>query len=143
MEQIGNHSCHQLYSRYKGLSVAYYRGADGIFIVYDITDRSSYAQVPSYIESIQQHSKPGVALLIIGNKSDLEAQRVVSFEEGKALADELNASFMETSARTSANIEAAFCSMAATIKARLEARALNYDGLRVSSKELAAATACY
>jgi Ras-related protein Rab-1A len=111
----------RLYSRFKVFSSGHIRGSVGIFIVYDVTDRGRYAKVPSFIENIQQHSKQGAQLMIIGNKSDLDTQRVVSFEEGKALADEFQAAFMETSARTAANVQAAFISMVAMIKARIEA----------------------
>jgi GTPase SAR1 family protein len=97
-----------------------YKGAQGIFLVYDVTYRESFEAVRYWFREIRLHAPHDVLILLLGNKTDLEAQRVVSFEEGKALADELRASFMECSAKTSANVEAALISMAAQVSARVD-----------------------
>jgi Ras-related protein Rab-1A len=99
--------------RFRNAPPAYYRGAQGIFVVYDVTNRASFMDVPRLLSVIRLHAPQDAAMLMLGNKSDLETQREVSFEEGKALADELRVSFMETSAKTSANVAAAFVSMVA------------------------------
>ncbi|CDJ62696.1 hypothetical protein ENH_00022950 [Eimeria necatrix] len=62
----------------------------------------------------------GVSKLLVGNKSDLTAKKVVSFEEGKELADSCNIRFIETSAKSAQNVEEAFHIMASEIKARVQ-----------------------
>jgi Ras-related protein Rab-1A len=113
--------------RYRSISRLYYRVTQGIFLVYNVTDRTSFSCVPQWLSEIREFAPKDVVLLLLGNKSDLDTQRVVSFEEGKALADEFEISFMETSAKTSANVEAAFIAMAAEIKARIESNVMSYQ----------------
>jgi Ras-related protein Rab-1A len=97
---------------------AYYRRIHGIFVLYDVTDRETFNDVPRLLDLIKSHAD--VVILLLGNKSDLATQRAVSFEEGKALADEFRVSFMEISARTCANVAAAFIAMAVQVKARVD-----------------------
>ena len=89
---------------------AYYRGAMGIILVYDITDEPSFLNVRFWMNQIERHStsdaKPRLALL--GNKADLEEERVVTFERAQELANDYQIPFFECSAKTSANIEQAF-----------------------------------
>jgi Ras-related protein Rab-1A len=85
--------------RFRAISSVYYKGAQGVFVVYDVTDRASFIDAPYWLNEVRRRAPQDVVLLLLGNKSDLEAQRAVSFEEGKALADEFRISFMETSLR--------------------------------------------
>jgi Ras-related protein Rab-1A len=102
---------------------SYFRGALGVMLVYDITDRESFMNLERrWLSDIQRYCVEDVVVLVIGNKTDLEAQRVVSFEEGKALADSYRASFIETSAKNSANVEAAFMSLLVKAKAAYDRR---------------------
>jgi Ras-related protein Rab-1A len=105
----------------------YFRGAQGVFLVYDVTDRASFMDVSYWLNEVKLEASSDVVVLLLGNKSDLETQRAVSFDEGKALADEFRISFMETSAKTSANVEAAFIAMAAVVKARIEANEMGFE----------------
>jgi Ras-related protein Rab-1A len=116
--------------RYRCITPLHYRGTQGIFVVYDVTNRASFIEVPHLLSEIRLLAPQDVAVLLLGNKSDLEAQRAVSFNEGKALADEFRISFMETSAKTSANVEAAFIAIAAQVKARIESSAMSYEETR-------------
>ncbi|CAN1333797.1 GTP-binding protein YPTM2 [Linum perenne] len=95
--------------RFRTITSSYYRGAHGIIVVYDVTDQESFNNVKQWLNEI----------LLVGNKSDLTSNKVVSYETGKALADELGIPFMETSAKNASNVEDAFMAMSAAIKTRM------------------------
>ena len=95
----------------KHITPAYFRGGDGVIIVYDITCRSSFDRVESWIAeyAMRAHlrTEEGVKV-IVGNKTDLEEHRAVSYEEGKSLADAFGVPFFEVSAETGHNIDVLF-----------------------------------
>merc|ERR1712110_968384 len=84
--------------RFKTITATYYKGAHGIILVYDITDRQTFQDIENWLGEIQQHASPNVAKLLVGNKCDLESERQVKWEEGKQYADSLGIGFLETSA---------------------------------------------
>merc|ERR1712178_403506 len=73
-----------------------------------------------WLNEIDRYACENVNKLLVGNKSDLTGKRVVSTEQGKEFADSLGIEFLETSAKTSANVEQAFLTMASQIKARMK-----------------------
>ena len=87
---------------------SYYRGADGILIVYDTTDKESFHHVESWLQEVNKYASDTTVKVLVGNKSDKESERVVSTEEGRKKADQLGLSFIETSAKDSVHIEEAF-----------------------------------
>uniref|UniRef100_A0A5K3FPM5 Ras-related protein Rab-1A n=1 Tax=Mesocestoides corti TaxID=53468 RepID=A0A5K3FPM5_MESCO len=101
--------------RFRTMTVAYYRGAHGIIVVYDITSEESFQNVETWLEEIKRYARPDVTKIVVGNKSDLTDQRVVSYEQGKQFAANLGLQFLETSAKDSSNVEQAFFSMAGQI----------------------------
>lgn len=101
--------------RFKTITATYYKGAHGIILVYDITDRTTFSDIENWLSEIQQHASPGVARMLIGNKCDMESERQVSFQEGKDYADSLGIPFLETSAKNKINIEASFKELTAVI----------------------------
>ncbi|CBZ54756.1 hypothetical protein NCLIV_051820 [Neospora caninum Liverpool] len=106
--------------RFRTITSSYYRGAHGIIIVYDVTDRDSFNNVKNWMMEIDKYAMEGVSKLLVGNKCDLTSKRVVSFEEGKEFADSCNMRFIETSAKNAHNVEQAFHIMASEIKARVQ-----------------------
>lgn len=106
--------------RFRTITSSYYRGAHGIIVVYDVTDAESFANVKQWLHEIDRYAAENVNKLLVGNKSDLTAKRVVSTEQGKEFADSLGIEFLETSAKTSTNVEQAFLTMASQIKARMK-----------------------
>ena len=105
--------------RFRTITSSYYRGAHGIIVVYDITDRSSYNNIQSWLQEVDRYACENVSKLLIGNKSDLEEKRVVSYTEAKLKADEIGIPFIETSAKKSSNVEESFTRLAFEIRDRL------------------------
>ncbi|CAI2172183.1 11216_t:CDS:2 [Funneliformis geosporum] len=96
--------------RFRTITTAYYRGAMGILLVYDVTDERSFKK---------QHASEGVNKILIGNKCDWVEKKAITKEQGQALADEFGIRFLETSAKANINVEEAFFTLARDIKKRL------------------------
>lgn len=94
--------------RYRNLVSSYYRGARGLIIVYDITNKASFENVPKWIEECNLRVDIAIPKVLIGNKSDLNKNRQVSFEEGKEISERLGMRFFETSAKNNENIKEVF-----------------------------------
>ncbi|WRT63979.1 GTP-binding protein ypt2 [Kwoniella shivajii] len=105
--------------RFRTITTAYYRGAMGILLVYDVTDEKSFQNIRTWHANIDQHASPGVNKILIGNKCDWDEKRTVTIEQGRALADEFGLRFLETSAKANEGVEEAFFTLARDIKTRL------------------------
>lgn len=111
--------------RFRTITTAYYRGAMGIMLVFDITNEKSFDNIRNWIRNIEEHAAADVEKMILGNKCDMNDKRQVSQERGQALAVEYNVKFMETSAKTSLNVEEAFISLARDIKKKMDKKLEN------------------
>jgi small GTP-binding protein len=98
--------------RYHSLAPMYYRGAQAAIVVYDITNKESFQKAQTWVKELQRQASPNIVIALAGNKIDLANKRVVSYEEAKAYADECSLLFMETSAKTAANVMDIFTSIA-------------------------------
>ncbi|EFA77065.1 Rab GTPase [Heterostelium album PN500] len=107
--------------RFRTITSSYYRGAHGIIVVYDVTDRVTFDNVRQWLQEIDRFACESVNKLLVGNKSDLVAKKVVDTNTAKSFADTLGIPFLETSAKQSTNVEQAFMTMATEIKNRLTA----------------------
>ncbi|KAI9577814.1 hypothetical protein GQX74_011001 [Glossina fuscipes] len=129
---------------FRSITRSYYRGAAGALLVYDITRRDTFNHLTTWLEDARQHSNSNMVIMLIGNKrinliikehtifaksnckripsnfSDLESRREVKKEEGEAFAREHGLVFMETSARTAANVEEAFINTAKEIYEKIQ-----------------------
>ncbi|KAJ8383785.1 hypothetical protein AAFF_G00214720 [Aldrovandia affinis] len=101
--------------RFKTITTAYYRGAMGIILVYDITDEKSFENIQNWMKSIKENASSGVSRMLLGNKCDIEAKRKVSKETGEKLAKDHGIRFFETSAKSSINVEESFIALARDI----------------------------
>ena len=94
--------------RYKSITSAYYKGAKGAFVVYDITRKESFDSIDKWINDLYSSADKKLTIVVIGNKNDLEDQRIITKEQGQEKANKLNIAFMETSALTGNNLDKAF-----------------------------------
>eukprot|EP00929_Paragymnodinium_shiwhaense_P029902 TRINITY_DN1704_c1_g1_i2.p1 TRINITY_DN1704_c1_g1~~TRINITY_DN1704_c1_g1_i2.p1 ORF type:complete len:239 (+),score=41.18 TRINITY_DN1704_c1_g1_i2:83-718(+) len=101
--------------RFHTITSSYYRGSNGIMVVYDVTDRASFEHVRSWMVEIGKYAKPGTQCLLVGSKCDLANKRVVTFEDGEELARDLGLEFIETSALNAHNTDSAFDLMCAEL----------------------------
>ena len=94
--------------RYKAITKAYYKGAKGAFIVYDIANKKTFDDIEKWISDLRTNSDENLSIILIGNKTDLNDKREVTTEEGKNKAELYKFAFIETSAFNGNNIEKAF-----------------------------------
>ena len=95
--------------RFRAITKNYYKGANGIILIYDVTNLQTYENVKNWINQIREEANPNVVIYLAGNKIDVnEELRVVRTEEGQKIADEYNLPFYETSAKSGININEIF-----------------------------------
>mmetsp|Transcript_64963 Transcript_64963/g.107988 ORF Transcript_64963/g.107988 Transcript_64963/m.107988 type:complete len:261 (-) Transcript_64963:196-978(-) len=95
--------------RYRAITSAYYRGAVGALIVYDVTERTSFESIPRWLQELREHADPSIVVMLVGSKIDLGQLRTVMLDEAKRLAEEIHIPFVvETSSLDSNNVEHAF-----------------------------------
>jgi Ras-related protein Rab-1A len=97
------------------LTSSYYRGAHGIIVVYDVTDKTSFENVKNWMQEIDKFANDNVQILVVGNKADCEERRKVSKEQGEELAKMYNLHFMESSAKTGLKVDEIFTTISKEI----------------------------
>ncbi|XP_017747917.1 PREDICTED: ras-related protein Rab-15 isoform X1 [Rhinopithecus bieti] len=121
--------------RYQTITKQYYRRAQGIFLVYDISSERSYQHIMKWVSDVDEYAPEGVQKILIGNKADEEQKRQVGREQGQQLAKEYGMDFYETSACTNLNIKESFTRLTELV---LQAHRKELEGLRTrASNELA------
>jgi len=93
--------------KFRSITYSYYHGANGVLVVYDVTDRFSFQSIESWMDNISRHTRDPIAVVLVGNKCEL-GSRVVKTCEGQELADKYGISFIETSARSNICVDKAF-----------------------------------
>lgn len=94
--------------RYRAITSAYYRGAVGALLVYDITKPQTFVNAERWLHELRDHADDDIVIMLVGNKSDLKHVRAVSTEEAITFAEENRLFFLETSALDASNVEEAF-----------------------------------
>eukprot|EP00026_Physarum_polycephalum_P017072 Phypoly_transcript_18160.p1 GENE.Phypoly_transcript_18160~~Phypoly_transcript_18160.p1 ORF type:complete len:203 (+),score=35.06 Phypoly_transcript_18160:98-706(+) len=98
--------------RYHSLAPMYYRGAQAAIVVYDITSYDSFDRAKKWVKELQRQGNPNIVIALAGNKVDLASKRTVEIEESQAYSEENGILFMETSAKTAANVNELFVAIA-------------------------------
>ena len=93
---------------------------EGILLVYSINNLQSFQHIRKWFDESKKYTPENIPTILVGNKCDLENERVVSFEEGKTLADSLGISFFETSAKKDINVTQLLASIAFQILMKLK-----------------------
>eukprot|EP00942_MAST-04A_sp_MAST-4A-sp1_P007720 g7720.t1 len=107
--------------RFRTITTAYYRGATGIMLVYDVTSEKSFKQINEWLKLIDKHASENVVKILVANKCDVSGdKRVVSRERAQAQADEFGLKIMETSALSGLNVEDVFFEMGKLALERIE-----------------------
>ncbi|KAK7174229.1 hypothetical protein R3I93_001433 [Phoxinus phoxinus] len=104
--------------RFRSVTHAYYRDAQALLLLYDITRKASFDNIRAWLTEIYEYAQKDVVIMLLGNKSDMAAERVITHEEGEKLAKQYGVPFMETSAKTGVNVELAFQAIARELKHR-------------------------
>ncbi|KAJ7968642.1 Ras-related protein like [Quillaja saponaria] len=112
-------------SRYRAITSAYYRGAVGALLVYDVTRHVTYENVERWLKELRDHTDANIVIMLVGNKADLRHLRAVSTEDATAFAERENTFFMETSALESMNVENAFTEVLTQIYQVVSRKALD------------------
>ncbi|CAO3663179.1 unnamed protein product [Umbelopsis vinacea] len=95
--------------RFRTLTSSYYRGAQGVILVYDVSNRDTFDALQNWHNELKTYSSsPDVVKMIVGNKVDKESSRVVTYKEGAAMAQKLQTLFVECSAKTKVGVQEAF-----------------------------------
>jgi small GTP-binding protein len=103
--------------RFKSLSHLFYRDAEAGIVVFSIIEPESIARATEEIAVLSKERSDQVKVFLVGNKCDLAAERTVSAEDGRGLAQTVNAPYFETSAKTGVNIPELFMAVAESVAA--------------------------
>ncbi|KAH9299209.1 hypothetical protein KI387_030891, partial [Taxus chinensis] len=116
--------------RFRAVTSAYYRGAVGALIVYDITRTITFENVTRWLDELKMHTDTNVVRMLVGNKCDLENIREVSMEDGKSLAEAEGLFFIETSALDNTNVMSAFQIVVREVYNSVSRKVLNSDSYK-------------
>jgi small GTP-binding protein len=119
--------------RYRAITSAYYRGAVGALLVYDISKHVTFENVERWLKELRDHAEPNIIVMLVGNKSDLRHKRAVPTSEAVAFASEHGLAFIETSALDSTGVDEAFRQILSEIYKVISRKAIS-DGSEKANK---------
>ena len=125
--------------RFRSITRNYYKGADGIILIYDITKKDTFENVRNWINNIKDEAPDRVVLILVGNKVDDERNRVVPKSEGEEIAKEFNLPFFECSAKSDINVTPVFDTL---IKKIIEVNPKNREGQKLNQNKKAEKKKC-
>lgn len=95
--------------RFKTITSAYYRGADGIVVLFDVTNQESFRHLEGWLSEVNRYASPdNTKRILVGNKVDKSSERVISLESAKVFADKYGMKYIEASAKVGTNVDQAF-----------------------------------
>lgn len=119
--------------RYRAITSAYYRGALGALLVYDVTKPTTFENVSRWLKELRDHADANIVIMLIGNKTDLKHLRAVATEDAQSYAEKEGLSFIETSALEATNVEKAFQTILAEIYRIISKKSLSTGEPAISS----------
>ena len=129
--------------RYRSVTKAYYKGAKGALLVYDISRRNTFENIDNWLIDLRTNGDKDILIILIGNKCDLIDKREVSVEEAQTKAEQYNIAYMETSAKNGDNIIKAFSELVSQVyyanitmqQNNVQIEGNNGDGVNLVNKE--------
>jgi len=132
---------------FRSITRSYYRGAAGALLVYDITRRETFNHLTRWLQEARQNANQSMVIMLIGNKSDLDHRRQVTKEEGAKFAQDHGLIFLETSAKTAANVEEAFINTAQKIYENIQSGVCDVNneahGIKIGMAHVPSSTTNY
>jgi len=122
MDNVGIHH------RYQAITTAYYRGAIGALLAYDITKQQTFDHVEKWLDELRIHADQNILVMLVGNKSDLSSLRAVPVEVAREFAQQEGLFFLETSALDSSNVESAFIGLLSQVYRTVSRKQILVDG---------------
>ncbi|KAG6406374.1 hypothetical protein SASPL_133974 [Salvia splendens] len=121
--------------RYRAITSAYYRGALGALLVYDVTKPTTFENVSRWLKELRDHADSNIVIMLIGNKTDLKHLRAVATEDAQSFAEKEGLSFIETSALEATNVEKAFQTILSEIYRIISKKPLSSEEPAANIKE--------
>ncbi|XP_019169012.1 PREDICTED: ras-related protein RABA2a-like [Ipomoea nil] len=121
--------------RYRAITSAYYRGALGALLVYDVTKPTSFENISRWLKELRDHADSNIVILLIGNKTDLKHLRAVATEDAESYAEKEGLSFIETSALEATNVETAFQTALSEIYRIISKKSISSESTSAHIKE--------
>jgi small GTP-binding protein len=118
--------------RYRAITSAYYRGAVGALLLYDITSMTSFQSASRWLKELRENADPNIVVMVVGNKSDLADKRVVQTHDAVEFARTEQVFFLETSAKDSINVHEAFTTLIREVLKKLGEKRLEVGSALVS-----------
>ncbi|CAN8305730.1 unnamed protein product [Cochlearia groenlandica] len=122
--------------RYRAITSAYYRGALGALLVYDVTKPTTFENVSRWLKELRDHADSNIVIMLIGNKTDLKHLRAVATEDAQSYAEKEGLSFIETSALEALNVEKAFQTVLSEIYRIISKKSISSDQTNVSGNNI-------
>ncbi|XP_031490405.1 ras-related protein RABA2a [Nymphaea colorata] len=113
--------------RYRAITSAYYRGALGALLVYDVTKPTTFENVGRWLKELRDHADSNIVIMLIGNKTDLKHLRAVATEDAQTFSEKEGLSFLETSALEATNVEKAFQTILSEIYRIISKKSISSD----------------
>lgn len=118
--------------RFRTITTSYYRSSDAILLVFDVSDANSFKNLATWLDNAREYARKDVAMMLIGNKADLQSERAVDYKTAKQFADDNFLPYLETSAKTVTNVEQAFNTVSITA---LQQKMAEKDRMEVSKDD--------
>ncbi|KAF2069839.1 hypothetical protein CYY_008844 [Polysphondylium violaceum] len=122
---------------FRTVSTSYYRSVHGVMLIYDITDSQSFENIKQWLYEVDRYASDSVTKILIGTKSDLESERVISYSRAKDFAESLDIPFLEVSSKIPINVETAYLTLASDIFEKMKKESTESNGFekKPESKE--------